>query len=195
MKQNRPVGLLVILFFLLFFFVSGEAQEKKGSGKGGEKDIKTDRGFGFTTSRAPIDITSDTVEADQKQNRVTFKGNVVAKQEDVTLYANTLVMIYDPDTRQMKEVIAIGNVKVVQLDRRATGQKATFDQDSNKVILDGDAVVREGTNVVRGERITFYVEEERSVVEPAKGGRVSTSITPPPKEEGEVTKPKGEKNK
>jgi len=195
MKQNRPVGLLVISFFLLFFFVSGEAQEKKGSGKGGEKDIKTDRGFGFTTSRAPIDITSDTVEADQKQNRVTFKGNVVAKQEDVTLYANTLVMIYDPDTRQMKEVIAIGNVKVVQLDRRATGQKATFDQDSNKVILDGDAVVREGTNVVRGERITFYVDEERSVVEPVKGGRVSTSITPPPKEEGEEKKPKEEKKK
>lgn len=195
MKTNRTIRLLVTLLFLLFFFVSGEAQEKKGSGKGGERTIKTDKGFGFTTSRAPIDIASDTMEADQKQNKVTFKGNVVAKQEDVTLYANTLVVIYDPDTRQMKEVIAIGNVKVVQLDRRATGQKATFHQDSNKVILDGDAVVREGTNVVRGERITFYVEEERSVVEPAKGGRVSTSITPPPKEEGEVIKPKGEKNK
>lgn len=195
MKTNRTIRLLVTLLFLLFFFVSGEAQEKKGGGKGGERTIKTDKGFGFTTSRAPIDIASDTMEADQKQNKVTFKGNVVAKQEDVTLYANTLVVIYDPDTRQMKEVIAIGNVKVVQLDRRATGQKATFHQDSNKVILDGDAVVREGTNVVRGERITFYVEEERSVVEPAKGGRVSTSITPPPKEEGEVIKPKGEENK
>ena len=195
MKTNRAIRLLVILSCLLLFFVSGEAQEKKGSGKGGERTIKTDKGFGFTTSRAPIDIASDTVEADQKQNKVTFKGNVVAKQEDVTLYANTLVVIYDPDTKKMKEVIAIGNVKVVQLDRRATGQKATFDQDKNKVILDGDAVVREGTNVVRGERITFYVEEERSVVEPAKGGRVNTSITPPPKEEGEEKKPKSEKKK
>jgi len=188
MKTNRAIRLLVILSSLLFFFVSGEAQEKKGTGKGGQRAIKTDKGFGFTTSRAPIDIASDTVEAEQKQNKVTFKGNVVAKQEDVTLYANTLVMIYDPDTKKLKEVIAIGNVKVVQLDRRATGQKATFDQDSNKVILDGDAVVREGTNVVRGERITFYVEEERSVVEPAKGGRVKTSITPPPKEEEAVKK-------
>ncbi len=188
MKPNRAVSLLVIFLFLLLFFVSGSAQEKKGGGKGGERAIKTDRGFGFTTSRAPIDIASDTLEADQKQNKVTFKGNVVAKQEDVTLYANTLVMIYDPDTKKLKEIIAIGNVKVVQLDRRATGQKATFDQDKNKVVLDGDAVVREGTNVVRGERITFYVDEERSVVEPGKGGRVSTSITPPPKEEGEGRK-------
>jgi lipopolysaccharide export system protein LptA len=195
MNQSKGIGLLVVLFFLFLFFLSGEAQEKKGGGKGGEKALKTDRSFGFTASRAPIDITSDTVEADQKTNKVTFKGNVVAKQEDVTLYSNTLVIIYDPDTKKLKEIIAIGNVKVVQLDRRATGQKATFDQDKNKVVLDGEAVVREGANVVRGERITFYVDEERSVVEPGKGGRVSTSITPPPKEEGESRKSKEEKKK
>ena len=188
MNKRRGISLLVILFSFFLFSISGEAQEKKGVGNSGEKGLKTDRGFGFTASRAPIDITSDTVEADQKTNTVTFKGNVIAKQEDTTLYANTLVVNYDPNTKKLKEIVAVGNVKVVQLDRRATGQKATFDQDSNKVILDGDAVVREGTNVVRGERITFYVEEERSVVEPGKGGRVSTSITPPPKEEGEVKK-------
>ena len=190
MNRSRGVGLLAILVSLFLLFISGEAQEKKGSGKGGERALKTKRDFGFTASRAPIDITSDTVEGDQKQNTVTFKGNVVAKQEDMTLYANTLVVIYDPDTRKLKKIVAVGNVKVIQLDRRATGQKATFDQDENKVVLDGDAVVREGANVIRGERITFYVEEERSVVEPGKGGRVSTSITPPPKEEGEEKKPK-----
>ncbi len=188
MKPSKGIGLVVILVSLFLLFASGQAQEKKGSGKGGESALKTGRGFGFTASRAPIDITSDTVEGEQKQNRVTFKGNVIAKQEDMTLYANTLVVIYDPDTKKLKEIIATGNVKVVQLDRRATGQKVTFDQDKNKVVLDGDAVVREGTNVIRGERITFYVEEERSVVEPGKGGRVSTSITPPPKEEGEGKK-------
>jgi lipopolysaccharide export system protein LptA len=188
MNRRSGISLLVILFSLFLIFISGEAQEKSEEGTGGEKAAKSDRGFGFTASRAPIDITSDMVEADQKQ--VTFKGNVVAKQEDVTLYANTLVIIYDQGTKKLKEIIATGNVKVVQQDRRATGQKVTFDQDQNKVTLDGDAVVREGTNVIRGERITFYVEEERSVVEPEKGGRVITSITPPPKEEGEKKKPK-----
>ena len=195
MNQSKGIGLFVILLSLFLIFVSGEAQEKSGGTKSGGKALNTGKGFGFTSSRAPIDITSDTVEADQKQNTATFKGNVVAKQEDVTLYANTLLIIYDPDTKKLKEIIATGNVKVVQMERRATGQKVTFDQDKNKVVLDGDAVVREGTNVIRGERITFYVEEERSVVEPAKGGRVSTSITPPPKEEGEEKKPKEERKK
>ncbi|OGP93032.1 MAG: lipopolysaccharide transport periplasmic protein LptA [Deltaproteobacteria bacterium RBG_16_47_11] len=195
MNRHRRMKFLIILFLLFLFSISAEAQGKKDVGKSGEKGLKTDRNFGFTASRAPIDITSDTVEADQKTNTVTFKGNVIAKQEDTTLYANTLTILYDPNTKKLKEIVAVGNVKVVQLDRRATGQKATFDQDKNKVVLDGEAVVREGTNVIRGERITFYVDEERSVVEPVKGGRVSTSITPPPKEEGEEKKPKEGKKK
>ena len=195
MNPNRGIGFLIILFSLFLFSISAEAQGKKDTGKSGEKGIKTDKSFGFTASRAPIDITSDTVEADQKTNTVTFKGNVIAKQEDTTLYAKTLTVFYDPNTKKLKEIVAVGNVKVLQLDRRATGQKATFDQDKNKVIMDGEAVVREGTNVIRGERITFYVDEERSVVEPGRGGRVSTSITPPPKEEGEEKRSKGEKKK
>ena len=193
MNERRGIGLLIILLSLFLFSISGGAQEKKGVGKSGGKGLKTDKGFGFTASRAPIDITSDTVEADQKANTITFKGNVIAKQEDMTLYANTVVVAYDPNAKKMKEIVAVGNVKVVQLDRRATGQKATFDQEKNKLILDGEAVAREGTNVIRGERIIFYVDEERVVVEPVKGGRVSTSITPPPKEAGEEKKPKEER--
>ena len=183
MNRSKAIGLLVIVISLFFFFISVEAQERKGAGRTGGKGLKADQGFGFSASKAPIDILSDTVEANQKQSTVTFKGNVIAKQEDITLYARMLVITYDPDTKKIKEIMAMGNVKIVQLDRRATSQKATFHQDEGKVILDGEAVVREGENVIRGERVTFYVDDERSVVEGGKGGRVSTSITPPPKEE------------
>ena len=193
MNPKKGMGLFVLLISLFLFLNSTEAQEKKGSAKGGEKADKSGGIVGFSASRAPIDIASDTLEWDGKQNTAIYKGNVVAKQEDTTLYANTLTIVYDPDTKKLKEIIAVGNVKVVQLEKRATSQKATFDQDKNKVILDGQAVAREGTNVIRGERITYYVEEERSVVEPVKGGRVSTSITP--KEEGEEKKPKVDKKK
>ncbi len=195
MNTKKGISLLLLLLSLFLFLISAEAQEKKGSTKGGEKAVKSEGIVGFTASRAPIDITSDTVEANQKTNTIVFKGNVVAKQEDTTLYANTLTVFYDEKTKKLKEIVATGNVKVVRLERRATSQKATFDQDKNEVTFDGDAVVREGANVIRGERITYYVEEERSVVEPVKGGRVSTSITPPPKEEGEEKKPKGDKKK
>ncbi len=79
-------------------------------------------------------------------------------------------------------MLATGNVKIVQQNRRATCQRITFQQDENKVILEGDVVIREGDNVIRGERVIYYIDEERSVVEGGKGGRVNTTITPPPKE-------------
>jgi lipopolysaccharide export system protein LptA len=113
---------------------------------------------------------------------VTFSGNVVAKQEDTTLYTNMLVIYYHPDTKKLREMVATGSVKIVQLDRRATSQKATFYQDVNKIVLEGDVVMHDAESVVRGDRITYYIDEERSIVEAGKGGRVSTHITPSSKE-------------
>ncbi|MGQ9644948.1 MAG: lipopolysaccharide transport periplasmic protein LptA [Thermodesulfobacteriota bacterium] len=182
MKLGKNLFLILILIPLALFLVTGEAEEKKEKAKGEEKGIAGGKGFGFSASRAPIDIVSDTVEANQKESTVTFKGNVVAKQEEATLYADTLVVRYESETKKLKEIIATGNVKLVQLDRRATSRKATFYQEANKVVLDGDAVVREGDNEIRGERVIFYVDEERSIVEGGKGGRVNTRIIPPPKE-------------
>ncbi len=174
MKRFKRRGLLLIFFFLLLSLSTGEAQEKKAA---------PGKGFGFTSSRSPIEITSDTVEGDQKQNRVTFKGNVIAKQEDATLYANMVVVHYDSEMKKMKEIVATGNVRIVQLDRRATSHKATFYQVENKIVLEGEAVIREGDNVVRGERVVYLVDEERSYVEGGKGGRVVTTIVPSSREE------------
>ncbi len=173
MTSLRANALFLICAFALFL-PTGMAQEKKGG---------IAKGLGFTTSRSPIEITSDTVEGDQKQNRITFKGNVVAKQEEATLYANMIVVLYDAEMRKMKEIVATGNVRIVQLDRRATSQKATFLQNENKIILEGEVTLREGENVVRGERVIYLVEEERSIVEGGKGGRVTTTIIPPSREE------------
>ncbi len=174
MRGSKGIGLLLILFFLAFLPASGKAEEKRTG------PVK---GLGFTASRSPIEIISDTVEGDQKQNRVTFKGNVVAKQEEATLYANTVVVIYDSEMKKMKEIVASGSVRIVHLDRRATCQKATFYQIENKIVLEGEAVIREGENVVRGERVIYLIDEERSYVEGGKGGRVTTTITPSSREE------------
>ena len=182
MNQANRVSLFIIVFILFLFPVSGKAQEKKGDGKLEGKGLRFEKGFGFVNSHAPIDIDADTAEADMKGSTFTFKGNVVAKQGDANLYANTLVITFDSNAKKLKEIVAAGNVKFVQLDRRATGQKATFYQESNRLILEGEAVLREGENVIRGERVIYYVDEERAVIEGGKKGRVNTTITPPPKQ-------------
>lgn len=182
MRKTRKISFLVIIGYSLFLLIGvGQGQEPKKSGKTGGRPAEAP-GFGFNLSRAPIDIASDTVEGNQKQNTVSFKGNVIAKQEDITIQTDLMVVSYDPETKKLKEITANGNVRVVQSDRRATSKKATFYQNENKVVLDGDVVIREGDNVLRGERVTYYIDEERSVVEGAKGSRVTTTISPAKKE-------------
>jgi len=182
-KRFSKIHFLIALCVLFLLSLSGEAQERKAAGTDERQSPKPARPFGLMSSRSPIDMTSDTVEANQKQNTVIFKGNVVAKQEDITLYANTLVIYYDPDAKSIKTLVATGNVKIIQLDWRATGQKVTFRQEEDQVVLEGQAVLREGENVIRGDRVICFIAEDRCVVEGGKGGRVSTSITPPQKEQ------------
>ena len=182
MRNIRRTALLMIIGYFLFLLIDvGQGQEPKKTGKTRGKP-NVEAGFGFNLSRAPIDIASDSVEGSQKQNTVSFKGNVIAKQEDIIIQTDLMVVFYDPETKKVKEVVANGNVRVVQSDRRATSKKATFYQNENKVVLDGDVVIREGDNVLRGERVTYYIDEERSVVEGAKGSRVTTTISPAKKE-------------
>ena len=175
-RVKKRLLFLLVAFSVLLLSFAGETQEKK------EKTSKKEGAFGLNTSRSPIEITSDTAEGSQKQNTFTFKGNVVARQENTTLYANLMVVYYDPETKQLKEIVVTGNVKIVQLERRATSQKAVFYQNENRVVLEGDAILREGENVIRGERVIYYLDDERSIVEGGKGSRVSTTITPSKKE-------------
>ncbi len=184
MNRKRSLKLLMVGVVLLLCITPGRAQDQQGRAKAAGKSAGFGSGFGFNTdSRSPIDITSDTVEGNQKSNTVVFKGNVIAKQENTTLYTNTLTITYDPENKKLKEIVGFGNVKIVHQNSRATSQKVIFYQDENKVVLEGDAVIRDGENVIRGERVTYYIDEERSVVEGGKSNRVNTTIVPPKKEE------------
>ncbi len=182
MRRLRVFLLFVAACSVLLLSGSGETAEQKPAGKGEGQKPGLGKPFGLATSRSPIDVNSDTAEGDQKKNLFIFKGNVIARQDDITLYANIATIQYDPESKGVKTVVATGNVKIVQQNRRATCQRISFQQDENKVILEGDVVIREGDNVIRGERVIYYINEERSVVEGGKGGRVNTTITPPQKE-------------
>jgi lipopolysaccharide export system protein LptA len=136
-------------------------------------------GFKLTESTQPIRIKSDQLEWDYKGSVVTFKGNVIAKQEGVDLYSDRLIMYLDGATNEVKQIVAEGAVKIVQSDRRATAEKAVFYNTEQKIILTGRPVVTQGKNVVVGERITILLDRDWVEVEKA-----DVTISP---EEGKET--------
>lgn len=148
------------------------------AGEAKRETKKEAEGTAFQASRKePIFITSDRMEMDRQKNTITYRGQVVAIQADMTMRSEALTAYYDPDMKQLKEVIAEGKVHVTQRDRVATGTKAVFNGRDQTITLTGDPVVREGNNQVSGSRITFFIEQDRAVVE---GGtqRVKATIFP-----------------
>ncbi len=65
----------------------------------------------------------------------------------------------------MERVEATGHVTITEGERIVTGEAAVFDQDAQKITMTGDAVMREGANVIRGDRIVVFLNENRGVVE------------------------------
>jgi len=131
----------------------------------------------------PIDITSDTVETYTKENLILFKGNVMARQKDMVIYADSLEAVILDDGKGIERIIAGGNVKIQQGLRVANCQKAVFYNLDKKVILTGDPKVSEGDNTVSGEEIVFDIEQNRIEVKGGTSGRGKVRVSP--KEETE----------
>lgn len=165
MGKNLPAAALLLSAFLC---VAGPSAAQQAAGI-------PDREPGSQ----PIEIIADRVNADSVRNSVTFEGNVVAVQADVTLSANRVHAEYSRAAKAIERIEADGDVRVVQGDREARAPHAVFFNLEQRVVLTGGADLRQGENTLRGETITLYLRENRSVVTGGEGGgRVRAVINP-----------------
>ena len=131
----------------------------------------------------PIDVTSDKVETYGKENLVIFKGNVIARQKDMVIYADSVEVLTNEDGKGIERVTAGGNVKIQQGLRVANCQKAVFYNLDQKLVLTGDPKVSEGDNVVLGDEIIFDIDKNRLEVKGGPSGRGKVKVQP-----GEIEK-------
>ncbi len=128
----------------------------------------------------PIYIQSDSMEAYQKQNLIIFKGSVMVKRGEMTIYADLMKIKYKEGQmgREIERIEAEGNVRLVQGNREVTGQRAIFYKESESIVLLGNPQVKEGKNIIKGEKITAYLKEDRTIIEGDVKERVKAVIYP-----------------
>ena len=160
---------------------------------------------GINTS-VPIQIEADRMETSQESGAVLFSGNVKATQEDLTINADEMTVLYikagsqptsSADVRaenlsqKIDKILARGNVKIVQRDSVAAGDTMDFSADERIVILSGNAKAWQDKNMVSGEKIILYLDEGKSVVEGSsrEGERVKAFIYPSSQEKKEKKNP------
>ncbi|MGH7778239.1 MAG: LptA/OstA family protein [Candidatus Binataceae bacterium] len=145
-----------------------EETEVASAGPSNGQDNGAFGGLQFSNNKQPINIKSDTMALDYKGNSVLFTGHVNAVQATAHLTSDRLRVNYGQGFKDVKEMIADGNVRISQDTRWATGDHAVLDQTKHTVVLTGSPVVHDGTDQITGKRITVYLDTGKSVVEGAR---------------------------
>jgi lipopolysaccharide export system protein LptA len=117
----------------------------------------------------PLHVDAKSLEYRGREGIAVFEGDVVARQGDLTLQADRLAVGLDPKTREIRSIEAAGNVRIqAQIEGKeitAVGERATYDAGSGVMDLTGDPKIWTDRDAVTGDRIIFYLAEDRYVVE------------------------------
>lgn len=106
----------------------------------------------------PVEITADRFVVNEGAAQATFTGNVVVKQTGVTVYAQKLVVHYGAGgASDLKDFEATGQVRVVQPDQTATGNRGVYDPNSRIFRLTGNVSVTNAAGTVRGPELVVNI--------------------------------------
>ncbi len=140
-------------------------------------------------SDLPVDVTADSMEYASDKNTVTFRGQVEAVRGEFKMWSDILTLVLKDKSDQKQsgtdsaalgknaagdidKVIAEKNVRFKNGTQHGTAQKATFFAQKNILVLEGDPVLNDGENSIRGNVIRYFINENRSVVEGSPKKRV-----------------------
>ena len=137
-------------------------------------------------SDAPIDLTADRLEVQDRADRAMFSGNVHVKQDELTLDTSRLTVAYSSSGGvQIKRLDASGGVTVRSPSETARGSFGIYDLDRKLITLVGNVVLERQGSQLSGQRLVIDLDSGRAVVDggPAgvgqSGGRVTGHFTVP----------------
>lgn len=110
-------------------------------------------------------ITSSRLVYDYGRGVAVFEKDVVAVDPEVKIETDKLTVIAE-GTNAVKSVTAEGNVRITTVDKKATCDRATYVAANGELVLTGNAKVSRGADVMEGDKITFWTNEDRVICEP-----------------------------
>jgi len=127
-------------------------------------------------SNEPIKVKSDQLITDNNLKIATFTGNVAARQGDITIYSDKMVISYSDEQGGISTAEVFGNVRIIQGERRALADHGIYNAESATIVLDGNPKVFQKSDTISGRIITYYLDQDKSEVTSDSGSRVEAVI-------------------
>jgi lipopolysaccharide export system protein LptA len=129
----------------------------------------------------PVRITSDKMVYSQAENAVVFQGNVHGTQADMAIWANKVTAYFSAKDKKpqgknapekapgdfgdkIERIVAEGDVRLVAGKNEGACAQLTYYVADGLLRMEGNPILREGQNTVRGDVIKYYMRESRSEV-------------------------------
>ncbi len=125
--------------------------------------IAADKNSAAGSSEMPIDLEADDATYDQLAGLAVYKGNVKVTQGASTIWADKLTVVLKDDAAERIE--AVGNpVKFKYAGDKqpidGQGKQAIYKVTEKIITLSGNAFVRQGTDIVKGDKLTYNLDKE-----------------------------------
>ncbi len=121
-------------------------------------------------SKQPIEITADELEILQPNRKAIFRGNVIAKQGDVTIQSRSMTVYYRTAQERRGDMGAVSKIEVdgdvlfKTPQESARGNKGVYNVDQKQILLLGNVILSRGQNVLRGDRLDYNLVTQKSLL-------------------------------
>jgi len=119
-------------------------------------------------------IDSDTMEVKSGGKSIDFFGHVVTREE-FTLCSDELNIIFN-DKREILDIVATGNVRLLHGGKVATAGKAEYDKEARVIVFSLNPKISSCGDTVTGDRIRFDMDSGSTLVEGGEGVRVRATM-------------------
>ncbi len=115
----------------------------------------------------PTVVTSGRAYVDYDKNTAEFIDNVHVKDASGDMWADKMVVHFDRNTRDIKELIATGKKVITQAhNKRSLSRKAVYTSSDGRIVLTGAPSIREERNIYSADKITIFKDSEKTIFEP-----------------------------
>ncbi len=140
-------------------------------------------------ANAPVDVSADRIEVQDRADRAVFSGNVQITQAGLSLAAARVTLAYAGragSSVDIQRIDATGGVTVRSATETARSAIAIYDLNRRLITMIGMVTLEQGANRVNGGRLVIDLNSGRSVLDnggvpgvTTSGGRVTGRFTVP----------------
>jgi lipopolysaccharide export system protein LptA len=117
-----------------------------------------------------------------REERLQYRGGVSMRSKQMTLKGKTIDVLLEPDTKEVREVLAEGEVTIDTPEGKAGGEHARYLPEQESMTVRGEnARLENAGKLTEGKQLTFFLSDDRILVDGREQTRTKTTYSSKPR--------------